>query len=113
MAIISPGDRRVLNQHSQTALKKYASRYYHLKVGHGAEGTFLARIGVIEIPERWWWFGATKQTVDYLYARCRKCSKQRRKLLRELEKEGIKWQPRVVNNVLYLQPLLVTKGNNL
>lgn len=30
--------------------KKYASRYLQLKTGHGAIGTFLARIGVIESP---------------------------------------------------------------
>ena len=32
-------------------LKKYAMRYYQLKVGHGATGIFLARIGVIETLE--------------------------------------------------------------
>lgn len=36
-----------------SAPKKYASRYYQLKVGHGAVGTFLVRIGVIETPECW------------------------------------------------------------
>ena len=36
------------------APKKYASRYYQLKVGHGAVGTYLTRIGVIETPECWW-----------------------------------------------------------
>ena len=30
--------------------KKYASRYIQLKVGHGAVGTYLAKIGVIENP---------------------------------------------------------------
>lgn len=30
--------------------KKFASRYYQLKVGHGVVGTFLAKIGVIETP---------------------------------------------------------------
>lgn len=35
------------------APKKYASRFYQLKVGHGAIGTFLARIGAIEPPECW------------------------------------------------------------
>ena len=74
--------------------KKYASRYYQLKVGHGAVGTFLVRIGVIETPECWW-CGATEQTVEHLYAQCRRWRKQRRKLIRELEKEGINWQPQV------------------
>ncbi len=68
-----------------SAPKKYASRYYQLKVGHGAVGTFLVRIGVIETPECWW-CGATEQIVEHLYARCRKWRKQRRKLVRELEK---------------------------
>ena len=49
------------------APKKYASRYYQLKVGHGAVGTFLVRIRVIETPECWW-CGATEQTVEHLYA---------------------------------------------
>ena len=71
-----------------SAPKKYASRYYQLKVGHGAVGIFLARIGVIEAPECWW-CGVAEQTVEHLYTRCR------RKLVRELEKEGVKWQPHV------------------
>ncbi len=74
------------------ASKKYASRYYQLKVEHGAVGTFLTRIGVIETPECWW-CGAEEQTVEHLYARCQTWRKQRRKLVRELEREGIRWQP--------------------
>ena len=31
--------------------RKYASRYFQLKVGHGAIGTFLANIGLIETPQ--------------------------------------------------------------
>ena len=57
-------------------------------------GTFLVRIGAIETPECWWW-GESEQTVEHLYARCRKWRKQRRKLIRELEKVGVKWQPQV------------------
>ncbi len=56
------------------ASKKYASRYYQLKVGHGAEWTFLIRIGAIETPE-YWWCRASEQTVEHLYARCRKWRK--------------------------------------
>ena len=74
--------------------KKYASRYYQLKVGHGAVGTFLVRIGVIETPECWW-RGAAEQTVQHLYARCRKWRKQRKKHIRQLEKEKTGWQPQV------------------
>ena len=53
------------------APKKYPSRYYQLKVGHGAVETFLSRIGVIESPECW----CCKETVQlfgHLYARCRR-----------------------------------------
>ena len=32
------------------AAKKYASRYLQLKVGHGAVGNYLARIGVYRNP---------------------------------------------------------------
>lgn len=31
--------------------KKYASHYFQLKIRHGAIDTFLARIGIIEIPK--------------------------------------------------------------
>ena len=75
-------------------MKKYASRYYQLKVGHGAVETFLVRIGAIETPE-FWWCEASEQTVEHLYAWCRKWRKQRRKLVRKLEKVGMKWQPQV------------------
>lgn len=33
--------------------KKYASRYYQLKVGHGAVGTFLVKIEAIKTLECW------------------------------------------------------------
>ena len=88
----------------RSAPKKYASRYYQLKVGHGALGTFLARIGVIETPECWW-CGVPEQTVEHLYTRCRKSKKQGRKLVRELEKEGVIWQPWVERR--WLADLLV------
>lgn len=35
------------------APKKYATRYYQLETGHGAIGTFLARIGALETPKCW------------------------------------------------------------
>ncbi len=76
------------------APRKYASRYYQLKVGYGAVGTYLARIGIIETPECWW-SKETVQSVEHVYTRCRKWRKERRKLVRELEKEGIIWQPQV------------------
>lgn len=71
--------------------KKYASRYLQLKVGHGAVGKYLARIGVIETPQCWW-CGQAEQSVEHLYTRCRRWRKERRKLLRTLYKEGIRWQ---------------------
>ena len=76
------------------APKKYASRFYQLKVGHGAVGTYLARIGVIEAPDCWWCKEAV-QSVEHLYAKCGKWRKKRRKLVRELEKEGVIWQPQI------------------
>lgn len=36
------------------APKRYASRFFQLKVGHGAIGVFLERIGVTETAECWW-----------------------------------------------------------
>ena len=74
------------------ALKKYAIRYYQLKVGHGAIGTFLARIGAMETPECWW-CGAQEQTVIHPYTECRRWRRKRRKLSRELGQLGISWQP--------------------
>ena len=71
--------------------KKYASRYLQLKVGHGAVGSYLARIGVIETPQCWW-CGQAEQSVEHLYTTCRRWRKERRKLLRTLCKEGISWQ---------------------
>lgn len=71
--------------------KKYASRYLQLKVGHGAVGTYLARIGAIETPQCWWCNGA-EQTVEHLYTKCRRWRKERRKLMRTLCKEGISCQ---------------------
>lgn len=71
--------------------KKYASRYFQLKVGHGAIGTYLARIGVIETPQCWW-CGQAEQLVEHLYTKCRKWRKERQRRLRNLYKEGIRWQ---------------------
>ena len=86
-----PWTKEGINPTLANASKKYASRYYQLKVGHGAIGTFLARIGVIETPECWW-CGETEQSVEHLYTSCRTWRKERRILVRELEKEGIGWQ---------------------
>ena len=71
------------------ALKKYAMRFYQLKIGHGAIGNFLARIGAIEAPECWW-YGAQEQTVIHLYTECRRWRRERRKLSRELGQLGIR-----------------------
>ena len=71
--------------------KKYASRYLQLKVGHGAVGTYLASIGVTETSQCWW-CGQAEQSVEHLYTKCRKWKRERRTLLRNLYKEGIRWQ---------------------
>ena len=34
-------------------LKKYAACYLKLKVGHGAVGTYLAKIGAVETSQCW------------------------------------------------------------
>ncbi len=39
-----------INPTQGTAPKRYAARFYQLKVGNGAVGTFLARIWVIDTP---------------------------------------------------------------
>ena len=60
-------------------------------MGHGAVGTYLAKIGKIETPQCWW-CKEPVQTVEHLYARCRKWRREQRKLVRELEKAGVIWQ---------------------
>ena len=69
-------------------LKKYASRYYQLKVGHE---TYLAKIRASETLQCWWCDG-TEQTVEHLYTKCRRWRKERRKFMRTLCKEGISCQ---------------------
>lgn len=64
-------------------LKKYASCYFELKIGHNAIGKFLTRIGVIKTP-KYWWCGEAKQFIEYLYTKCWKQRKQKRKLIRSL-----------------------------
>lgn len=82
-----------INPTLSEALKKYAMRFYQLKIGHGAVGTFLARIGVMETPECWW-CRTQEQTVIRLYTECRRWRRERSKLSRELGQLGIRWQPR-------------------
>ena len=89
-----PWTKAEINPILGKAPKKYAARYYQLKVGHGAVGTYLARIGKIETPQCWW-CKEPAQTVEHLYTRCRKWRRERRKLVRELEKEGVTWQTQV------------------
>lgn len=67
---------------------KYASQYYQLKVGLGAMGTVLAKIAGMETSQDWWCKEPIK-FVEHLYTKCRRWKKERRKLVRELEKEGI------------------------
>ena len=71
--------------------KFYASRFYQLKIGHGAIGTFLKRIGATETAESWW-CGAAEQSVLHLYTRCRKWRAERQILRKNLGKAGIQWQ---------------------
>ena len=50
--------------------KFYASRFYQLKTGHAAIGTFFNRIGATETAECWW-CGDSEQSVIHLYTKCR------------------------------------------
>lgn len=61
-----PWTKGDINPTLANAPQKYASWYYQLKVGHGAVGTFLARIGVIK-PSECWWCGEAEQSVEHLY----------------------------------------------
>ena len=81
---MSLGQEGVSTRHWQT-LPRNTHR------GHGTVGTFLAKIGVIETPECWW-CGGSEQSVEHLYAKCRKWRKERRRLVRELGERGVKWQ---------------------
>ena len=73
------------------AKKLYASRFYQLKAGHGAIGTFLERIGAVESAECWW-CGDGEQSVMQLYTRCQKWRTERQVLKKSLDKIGIRWQ---------------------
>ena len=61
----APWTRADINPVLGSSPKKYANRYYQLKVGHGAVGTCLARIVVIETPECWW-YKEVVQSVEHL-----------------------------------------------
>ena len=89
-----PWTKAGINPVLRKALKKYAARYYQLKVGHGAVEIYLARMGRIETPQCWW-CGEIEQTVGHLYTKCRRWRKARRKLVKKLDKKGIKWQAHV------------------
>ena len=56
--------------------KKYALYYLQLKDGHGAVGTYLARIDVIETLQSWC-CGQTEQSVEHLYTKCYHWQKER------------------------------------
>lgn len=95
------------------APKKYASRFFQLKVGHAAIGVFLERIGVAETAECWWCQQAG-QSVLHLYTECRKWRRERRVLRKELKTSGVAWQRRpekrwvasLLANERAIQPLL-------
>ena len=78
----------------KSAQKKYAARIFiSSKVGHGAVGNYLARIGVIG-TRQCWWCGQAEQSVEHLYTKVPTVEKReaKAKLLRTLYKEGIRWQ---------------------
>ena len=51
----------------------------------------MAKIGVIETP-KCWWCGEAQQSVEHLYAKCRRWRKERRKMIRELYTKDVRWQ---------------------
>ena len=59
----------------------------------------MAKIRRIETPQCWW-CKEPVQSVEHLYATCRRWRKERRKLVRELEKEGVVWRPQAERNWL-------------
>ena len=81
------------------APKRYASRFFQLKVGHGAIGVFLERIGVTETADCCWCKQA-EQSVDHPYTKCRKWQRERGVLKRELKVLGIGPERRWVANLL-------------
>ena len=109
----TPRTKEGISSVLENAPKKYASRFYQLKVGHGAVGTYLTRIGVIEAPDCWWCKEAV-QSVEHLYKKCRKWRRERRKRVRELEKEGVicqaqaerRWLAGLLANEKAVAPLL-------
>ena len=80
-----------MNELLSGAPKNYASRYFQLKVGHGAIGTFLVKTGVRETSECWW-CERREQSVEHLCTKCRRWRKQWRKLVRSLSVKSINWQ---------------------
>lgn len=71
--------------------KFYAARFYQLKIGHGAIGTFLKRIGATETAE-YWWCGNAEQSISHTSVH--KVRAERRVLRKSLGKAGIQWQRR-------------------
>ena len=98
-----------INRTLANAPKKYASRYYQLKVGHGAVGTIFAKIGKIETP-KCWWCKEPVLSVEHLYAKCRRWRKERKKLVRDLEKVGIMWRPQAERK--WLAGIYTSKGES-
>ncbi len=73
--------------------KLYASRFYQLKVGHGAISTFFERIRAEE-SAKFWWCRDAEQSVMHLYTKCQKWQTGRQVLRWGLRRAGIQWQRR-------------------
>lgn len=76
-----------------TSTEEICLTVFQLKVGHGAIGVFLERIGVTETAECWWCKQA-EQSVEHLYTKCRKWRRERKVLKKELKVLRIGWQRR-------------------
>jgi len=70
------------------APKGVVSRYYQLKVGHAAIGTYLRKIGKRD-SEACQWCQAPSETVHHLLFECREWRRQREKLYKALKEAKV------------------------
>ena len=78
-----PWVKRRMNELLGRTVKKYASRYFQLKIGHGAVRTYLAKIGAVETPQCWW-CGQAEQSVEHLHTKCRRRRREKTEACQKL-----------------------------
>ena len=77
-----------LDRAAGKAPKRLASRYYQLKTGHAPIGSYLHKIGARDSPECRA-CGALEETAAHVLFECRRRSKPRKALYRELVDAGV------------------------